>query len=263
MTNEISINNTSLGQKIRTYRQRLGLSQFQLAKSLCKEDAGWISKIENGRSNPTKETIADIANALKLETNEIASLYGLYIKDIHPLIEQTTEILSSLDLLEILDKTSNDLIFKMGYLASVIFLKDGDDTIRCSALTKTNMSLKTLQFLDKPFNELYLSIKDSPDNLIVKAIKENKVYLTHNTYEYIIPIVTKEIADKMQEATGDKSNIIYPFSVNKHSFGTIVYIKKIASDFKDERRTLQVISRQIAIAIHNATKLNNQKNRDN
>ncbi len=43
-------------------------------------------------------------------------------------------------------------------------------------------------------------------------------------------------------------------SVNGEPFGAIVYVKKIMCDFKEERETLNVISRQIAVAIQNARK---------
>ncbi len=54
--------------------------------------------------------------------------------------------------------------------------------------------------------------------------------------------------------TGDKSNIIYPLSTDEEPFGAIVYVKKVVSEFKDERETLRVISKQIAVAIQNARK---------
>lgn len=82
-----------------------------------------------------------------------------------------------------------------------------------------------------------------------------------NTREYTVPAVPQEIADKIQEATGDKSNIIYPLSVNgQNPFGVIVYVKKIVSDFKDEKETLRIISNQIAVAIATAKKFELLKN---
>ncbi len=41
---------------------------------------------------------------------------------------------------------------------------------------------------------------------------------------------------------------------NGKPFGAIVYVKKIMCDFKDEKDTLEIISRQIAVAIQNARK---------
>jgi transcriptional regulator with XRE-family HTH domain len=251
----------TLGQKIRQFRERAGLTQLYIEVEIGLH-SGHLSRIENGQKNPEKETIIDIAYALKLNTFEIASLFGIDLSDINNLFEETTEILSTHDLMEVLDRTVNNLVLKMGYLASMILLVDGDK-VRFSALTISNISKKTMGCLDKPLDSLCLSLSRDASNLTVRAIKENKPYFTHHTHEYVVPAVKKQTADKIQELTGDKSNIIYPLCTDGKPFGAIVYVKKIMCDFKDERETLGVISRQIAVAIQNAKKFealsNNQR----
>ncbi|MFQ5559906.1 MAG: helix-turn-helix domain-containing protein [Nitrospinota bacterium] len=243
----------TLGEKIRKFRQRCNLSQLSLATEMGNCDPAYISNVENNRKNPSKETIADLARALRLETVEIASLFGLDIRDLTPLMEETTRILSSEELSSVIDRTVNDLVFKLGYVASGLFLAvDGHIYLR--GLTKSNMALKGLQVLDKPVDELRLSLKHHTDNLTVKVIRENREYLTDAISAYMVPAVSKEIADKVQEATGDKSTIIYPLGTNGTPFGAIAYVKKIKSDFRDERRTLKLVSKQISIAIANARK---------
>jgi len=109
----------TLGEKIRKFRKRAGLSQLDLE---CKIHAssGSVSRIENGQVNPTKETVVGIAKALQLSRSEIALLFGIDIRDTTQLFQEATNILASSDLDEVLDRTVNDLIFKMGYLASCI-----------------------------------------------------------------------------------------------------------------------------------------------
>jgi transcriptional regulator with XRE-family HTH domain len=244
----------SLGQKIKHFRERAGLSQLALEMEAGLASPGHLSRIENGKKNPEKETLIDIAYALKLNTFEIASLFGVDLSDINRLFEETTEILSTHNLLEILDRTVNNLVLKIGYLASMILLVDGDK-VRFSALTMSNIAKKTMGCLDKPLNSLCLSMSQDASNLTVKAIKENKPYVTHHTYKYVVSAVTKQTADKIQQVTGDKSNIIYPLSVNSaEPIGAIVYVKKYEDDFRNERETLGVISKQIAVAIQNAKK---------
>ena len=243
----------TIGQKIKQFRKRVGLSQFELELEIG-DSSGSISRIENGKTNPTKETIIDIAYALKLSTFENASLFGIDLSDINRLFEETTEILSTHNLMEVLDRTVNNLVLKMGYLASMILLADGDK-VRFSALTMSNIAKKTMGCLDKPLDSLCLSLSRDASNLTVRAIKENKPYFTHHTHEYVVPAVIKQTADKIQKATGDKSNIIYPLSVNSGDpFGAIVYVKKYEDDFHDERETIGVITKQIAVAIQNAKK---------
>ncbi len=242
----------TVGQKIKRFRKRAGLSQLSLELAI-EASPGSLSRIESGKVNPTKETIVDIATALELETKEIASLFGIEVYDNHHLFEETTRILSTHNLQEVLDMAVDNLIFKMGYPASCIFLAKGDH-VSFSALTNSNLSAKALACLDKPLSSLSFSLTKDTSNLTVKAIKERKVYLTYYTREYTVPAITVETADRIQEVTGDKSNIIYPLFTDDEPFGAIVYVKNVVSDFKDERETLRVISKQIAVAIQNARK---------
>jgi len=240
------------GEKTRRFRKRAGLSQLSLELAI-EASPGSLSRIESGKVNPTKETIIDIAKALELETKEIASLFGIEVYDNNHLFEETTRILSTHNLQEVLDRAVNNLIFKMGYLASCIFLAKGDH-VGFSALTNSNLAAKALACLDRPLSSLSFSLTKDTSNLAVRAIKENKVFLTHYTREYTVPAVTVETADRIQEVTGDKSNIIYPLFTDEEPFGAIVYVKKVVSDFKDERETLGIISKQVAVAIQNAKK---------
>lgn len=242
----------TLGQKIKQFRKHAGLSQLALELEI-EASPGHLSRIENGQINPTKEIIVDIAKALNLNTKEIASLFGIEFLDNNHLFEETTRILSTHNFNEVLNLTVNNLIFKLGYLASAILLVNGNH-VRFAALTMSNLAKKTIGCLDKPIDALSLSLSRDTSNLTIKAIKENKVYLTHYTREYIVPAVTRQTADKIQELTGDKSNIIYPLSVDSKPFGAIVYVKKYEDDFRNERETLGVVSKQIAVAIQNARK---------
>lgn len=253
--------NMTIGEKIRKFRDRAGLSQLALEMEAGLASSH-LSRIENGQKNPEKETIIDIAYAMKLNTFEIASLFGVDLSDINRLFEETTEILSNHNLIEVLDRTVNSLVLKMGYLASMILLVDGDK-VRVSALTMSNIAKKTMECLDRPIDKLSLSLSGDISNLTVKAIRDNKPYFTHHTYDYVVPAVTRQTADKIQHVTGDKSNIIYPLSVNGDPFGAIVYVKKIMCDFKDERKTLGVISKQIAVAVQNAKKFETLSNNNN
>lgn len=242
----------TLGKKIKMYRKRNGISQLTLEFEIG-ASSGHISRIENGQINPSKEIIVDIAYVLKLKTNEIASLFGLEIIDNNSIFKETTNILLTDNLSEILNRTVNDLIFRLGYLASCVWLVDGD-TIHFSALTQSNIAMKGLQYLDKPVEQICLSLSKNTDNLTVRAIMENKVFITDHTYEYTVPAVSREVADKVQEATGDRSNIVFPLSTDGAPFGAIVYVKKYESDFRHEKETLGIVSKHVAIAIRNARK---------
>ncbi len=66
---------TSLGERIKYFRSREGMSQSQLE---IETDIafGTLSRVENGQTNPTKESLLKIADVLKLNNDEI--IYLIY-----------------------------------------------------------------------------------------------------------------------------------------------------------------------------------------
>lgn len=59
-----------LGENLRRIRSKAGISQSDVAKSLG-VSRGFVSDIENGKRNPTLATIARIAKAINVETEEL------------------------------------------------------------------------------------------------------------------------------------------------------------------------------------------------
>ncbi len=59
-----------LGQNLKRIRTKKGISQGQIARILEK-DKGFISNIENGKTNPTLSTIAKIAEAVGVSVGEL------------------------------------------------------------------------------------------------------------------------------------------------------------------------------------------------
>lgn len=64
------INNAQIGQKIRIFRRKRGLSQFALAELVDKSPA-FISYIERGAKSMSIETLVLIANALNVSSDEL------------------------------------------------------------------------------------------------------------------------------------------------------------------------------------------------
>jgi transcriptional regulator with XRE-family HTH domain len=59
-----------LGQNLKRIRTEKGISQGQIARTL-KTDKGFVSNIENGKTNPTLATISKLAKALGVFTDEL------------------------------------------------------------------------------------------------------------------------------------------------------------------------------------------------
>ena len=59
-----------LGLNLKKIRLSKGIKQVEIARTLG-VDRSFVSNIENGKSNPTLSTIASLAMALGISTNEL------------------------------------------------------------------------------------------------------------------------------------------------------------------------------------------------
>jgi len=61
---------TKLGLNLRKIRTKKAISQGDIARELG-VSRGFVSTIENGKTNPTLSTISKLAKALGISTNEL------------------------------------------------------------------------------------------------------------------------------------------------------------------------------------------------
>lgn len=66
-----------LGNNIKIYREKVGISQRELARRINKTGQ-FISLIEQGKSNPSIDVLKKIANALKIDTSNLLHNEKLY-----------------------------------------------------------------------------------------------------------------------------------------------------------------------------------------
>src|SRR5262245_39597744 len=110
-----------IGQKIRNFRKRAGLSQLQLETQIGMSPGG-LSRIENGEVNPSKETLNKIIDELDLKAIEASPLFGVELTDISNLLRISKELTDSNDLNEILQKAVDDLVYELNLLSGFITL---------------------------------------------------------------------------------------------------------------------------------------------
>ncbi|OHA18640.1 MAG: DNA-binding protein [Candidatus Taylorbacteria bacterium RIFCSPHIGHO2_01_FULL_45_63] len=61
---------TKLGNNMKRIRTKKGISQGDIARTLGL-GRGYVSNIENGKTNPTLSTIANLAKALGVSSDEL------------------------------------------------------------------------------------------------------------------------------------------------------------------------------------------------
>jgi transcriptional regulator with XRE-family HTH domain len=118
-----------LGDCIKKIREAKGLSQKEVALS-CKMDMGNYSRIENGKTDPSFNTVVKIAKALGVELYELFNVNSVY-KDIST-YDKT--LIDKLTLIEELDKKEKQAFFVM--LDALVNKKRLKDTLN-NALSLT------------------------------------------------------------------------------------------------------------------------------
>ncbi|MEP7103669.1 MAG: helix-turn-helix transcriptional regulator [Candidatus Dojkabacteria bacterium] len=125
-----------LGNRIRAFRKRAGISQFDLELGIGTSPGG-LSRIENGEVNPTKETVIKIADFLKLTNQESQYLYGNWF---YPATKE--EVVHATE-------DTNEYFSKKGVLAYIL-----DERFRCIAISRSFQKL--LNLTDSQVEEAFL-----------------------------------------------------------------------------------------------------------
>ena len=97
-----------LGECLKKIREAKGLSQKEVALT-CKMDMGNYSRIENGKTDPSFNTVVKIAKALDVELQELFSANSKY-RDIQ---SYDKTLIDKLNLIEELDKKEKQAFFIM------------------------------------------------------------------------------------------------------------------------------------------------------
>jgi transcriptional regulator with XRE-family HTH domain len=245
------MDNNEIGKKIKKYRRRANMSQMEL--ELATDAAfGSISRIENGKVNPTKETLSKIAEILKIKPSEIGDLLGLQIYSTEELIRAINTISKSLSLDTTL-QTAVDIMFDLfpNYNGgSIYLLKDG--CIHSKTVSNIKGMTEALKLLPDKFSNLKLSVQDNPDNYFVRSIKGNICLQSKSLFDFgkgIANIINSNIAQKL---IGYSCGVSIPMNYNNIQIGVILYIKRNEDSFTDnEISLLKLLTDQIAITIRN------------
>ena len=241
----------NLGQKIRMYRERAGLSQMELELEIG-ASPGSLSRIENGQTNPSKETIYKVSEALELSAREIKSLFEIDNSDIREFSEATYKVSSSLDLQEVLQNSVDNLSKELGLLGAGIYLVKGNEIV-AQTQTRTWWTEKMESILGRPYNS-FRSKFSNTENLIVSCIVENREIETSKVYGLTKNVVADYKAKLIQAFMHIGSGIVMPICIEGIVIGAIYFGKDNESGFENEKEILRSFTLHIAAAINNALK---------
>ncbi|MFC1727017.1 ATP-binding protein [Patescibacteria group bacterium] len=185
---------------------------------------------------------------LTYNEKEFKSLSGLWKID--------RVILDTIDFEDLAEKVVNVILTELDYLKlgySIIVLtlvnKKGKSIERVS-ISKTKAAQKALESTPIPFEKIKVPLTAS-QNLLVKAIKNQKIYFTHDLSDVLYPEASREIWREIQKACEIKTSMIIPIISKKISLGAMIFSisKNITDISKYEKEVLTGFTNAVGLAI--------------
>lgn len=241
-----------LGNKIRNFRLRAGLSQFKL-EELINASPGSISRIENGEVNPTKETLVKIIEVLNIKSKDAALLFDLDLDELPKMIKLAGKLSSTLELDKLLQSCVNELVYELDLLGSMIFLTEGE-IVYAKTITQSWYTQLVLKLLGRPVSSLETSMEVNKANYIVRTIKENKNFYGLKISDFSKNVIPDKLADLLQKVTVTKCGISLPVKYEGEIIGSLFCTKGYVDDFKTEMPILESFADLIGVAVVNSRK---------
>lgn len=118
-------------------------------------------------------------------------------------------LLQSSSSTSVVQKLADFLPEELGFATGVIALYEKDrQTLRRVAASDTREAIEAIKALTVPFTKIEISI-DDPTNLMSRALRQRKLFVTSNLYDVFVPVLTQEEATKIQQIMSIQSTIIY------------------------------------------------------
>lgn len=241
----------ALGQKIRNFRIKAGLSQFELENQIG-ASPGSLSRIENGQVNPTKETLQKVIEVLDLRISEAATLFNLNLQQFPKIIRLAKNISSSLNVEKLLDVAVNEIMLELRLSGVAIFLIK-DNYLYAVAIDDAPPGRQSLlKLLGLTRFSLKISLNEPTDNICVKCVKESKAYFSNDAYDFTKDVLNKQLTNYIARMSNFNSGIVLPMNMNEKVIGAVMYMKSEKENFENERGILEAFTEYLAVAISNA-----------
>jgi signal transduction histidine kinase len=158
------------------------------------------------------------------------------------------------DAASVMQKVADFLPNELDFATGVIVLYEKDtNMLRRVAASNTTEAAEAIKALRLPFNQIAISL-DDPQNLMARALREKKEFVTENIFDVFVPVLSQQDAANIQRILGTKSTFIYPMFVTERPLGVfLASSKKKASQLTDyEKNIISVFVDGAGIALQNA-----------
>lgn len=172
-------------------------------------------------------------------------------------------ILQTLDFNKVSQLIADAIPKFFGYQTGVLaVVNEETHELQRIAISQTTGGSAALESLEIPFESIAISL-DENENYCIKALKENKVLITHDLYDVLRPVVSKENSRIVQNKMGTKTTLIYPiYSLENRPLGTFLVSMNKPEDqiYEFEKETISSFVDNVRIALVNSQYYSSLKN---
>jgi transcriptional regulator with XRE-family HTH domain len=237
----------SAGELIKSYRNEKGLSQLDLEVGIGAA-FGSLTKIENGKINPSKETIYKIIDFLELSPAHALKLFNIDMSFFGRIIANMHKLASVKDLKEVMSIALNDVREQLGLAGGAFYLIEGGE-LHLKALSSAVSTSIVTKIVKEPFKLLRPSLEHHQENLLIQAVSKNEIVITDSLYEMLRPQMSKWLSDRAQKITFTAEIIGIPIVANGRVVALITYGSSLKNQFKFELDLLKAFAAEIGLAL--------------
>jgi len=247
-------NEPTLGQKIRMYRERAGLSQMELELEIG-ASPGSLSRIENGQTNPTKETILRLAKHTSLSDLELNDLLSIRLDEFVDLLKVLCSFDSNQNIETWFNTTLSSIAKILNYITIVLLVIVEDGTALSPLyISNTWTARKALEIIGGPLKNHKIVMSRHPDNAFVKAIKQKRIIEIEHVREISEGYISDNLADITQKFSKQKKAFIVPLEHNNKMLGSIYWSKYNLDNYYYEQELITTISNRLAQIVYESIK---------
>ena len=167
-------------------------------------------------------------------------------------------ILDTHDFTGVVSRIVNSILSELGYLELgyrilVLTLVDQQtQTLQRVALSQTAEATKAVTASPIPFEQIAVPLT-ATDNLLIQALQEKKVLVTHDWPDIFRPVLSDEAARTNQRSAGISTSMLYPLVVNNEAIGVMIFsmIKQESDVSTQEQDLLARFCDIVGLAVQN------------
>jgi len=168
-------------------------------------------------------------------------------------------ILDTLDFREVVQKVVDSIFTELGYLdlgykvVVLALVDEKNGTLNRVALSQTEEAKKTRQVSEMEFSDIKIPLS-SRKNLCIRALKQNKIQITHYFPDILTPPISVENALESQKNAGIKASMVYPLESRGEVIGVMIFSmdKTEKHVTPQEWSLLRYFTEMVSLAVQNS-----------